>query len=66
MAEFIYQKSVARRRVHDDEEIVCILDISNKNISDFISSDSHYEISDADTVRVRVAQVWTAKQEQHQ
>jgi hypothetical protein len=39
---------MASRRVHDDSEIVSILDISHESSSDFCSSDSDCEISKAD------------------
>jgi hypothetical protein len=39
---------MARRRVHDEEEVASISDTYNENISDFSSSDGDYEISDAD------------------
>jgi hypothetical protein len=39
---------MTKGRERDDEEIVFISDISNENISDLSSSDSYYEISDAD------------------
>jgi hypothetical protein len=39
---------MARRRVHDDNEMVSILDFSTENISYVSSSGSDYEMFDAD------------------